>query len=570
MKADLRDRRFVFRFDEIRLEQSELNPAGSNFKLDNAYPAIGQALDDIYQVRIGTTPVDEAKRSVLERPLPIQKYLVAALDVALLYAPRSDAAAQSWLKDVLASVDTSPWRQRARQAVDAEDWQALESIVCEPAAERQPAADLLRYADRVPVKSTSKLAMLRHIQQAYPADFWANHELANTLFACQPPQLDESIRYFTAAVALRPQSSTAVVGLATALRHRGFHEQALVAYQEAQRLRPDNPRAHVGMGWSLRALNRDHEALAEMQEAIRLQPGYAIGYWGLSSVLMTQKKFPEAVEVAREAVRRDPRNSMFRIHLVNCLLRQELPAEAERELLEAIRLFPSEAAFRDSLGRALEAQQRFKDAEQAYLEAFRQDPSVATYRRALEAQQKFKAAGTGLAPTAEGFTSLFDGKDLAGWAAAEGGAGMWKIEDGALTCTGPRDHLLTTRNDFGDFHLRAEVKINASGNSGIYFRASKPLVLIGDYEAQITNNPGQQYKTGSLYGLVRLSESPVPPDTWFTLEIIAVGQRIQVLVNGQQTADYVESRAGRNTQGHIALQHHDPETRVYFRKIEIK
>jgi tetratricopeptide (TPR) repeat protein len=570
LKADQQDRRFVARFNDIRLEQSELNPGWSNFKMDNAYPAIGKALDDFYDLRIGTTPVVEAKRAVLARRLPIQQYLLAALEVALMYASRGDAAAQAWLKDVLASVDTSPWRQRARQAVEAEDWQALESIVCEQAAARQPAADLLRYADRVPVKSTSKLVMLRLIRRTYPADFWANHQLANTFFACQPPQLDESIRYFTAAVALRPQSSTAVVGLATALRHRGLHEQALDAYQDAQRVRADNARAHVGMGWSLLALNRDDEALAEMREATRLQPGYAIGYWGLSSALVKQKKLSEAVEMAREAVLLDPRNSMFRIHLVNCLLRQELPAEAERELLEALGLYPSEAALHDSLGRVLEAQLKFKGAEQAYLNAFRLDPSVATYRRALEAQQKFKAAGTGPTPPAEGFTPLFNGKDLSGWAAAQAGTGMWKIEDGALTCTGPRDHLLTTRNDFGDFHLRAEVKINANGNSGIYFRASKPLVLIGDYEAQITDNPGQRYKTGSLYGLVRLSESPVPRNTWFTLDIIAIGQGIQVLVNGKQTADYTESRQGRNAKGHLALQHHDPETRVFFHKIEIK
>jgi len=173
-------------------------------------------------------------------------------------------------------------------------------------------------------------------------------------------------------------------------------------------------------------------------------------------------------------------------------------------------------------------------------------------------------------PLAEGFTPLFNGKDLTDWASAGGGAGMWRIEDGALTCTGPRDHLLTTRGDFGDFHLRAEVRINFQGNSGIYFRAGKPLALIGDYEAQLTNNPGQQYKTGALYGLVHVRESPVQPETWFTLEIIAVGKRIRVLVNGKETADYTESRADRNTKGHIALQHHDPVTRVFFRKIEIK
>jgi len=116
---------------------------------------------------------------------------------------------------------------------------------------------------------------------------------------------------------------------------------------------------------------------------------------------------------------------------------------------------------------------------------------------------KLETADTKLTP-AEGFAALFNGKNLTGWAAAQDGTGMWRIEDGTLTCTGPMDHLLTIRNDFGDFHLRAEVKINAHGNSGIYFRTGKQLAVVGDYEAQITNNPDQPYKSGSLFDLVRV------------------------------------------------------------------
>src|SRR5262249_61834651 len=131
-----------------------------------------------------------------------------------------------------------------------------------------------------------------------------------------------------------------------------------------------------------------------------------------------------------------------------------------------------------------------------------------------------------------------------------GGRGSCRIEDGAITCTGPTDHLLTIRNDFGDFHVRAEVKINANGNSGVYFRTGKPLAFVGDYEAQITNKPGQPFKTGSLYNLVLVSESPVPPETWFTLEDIAAGKRIRAQVNGKGTADFHEHRPVRKTTGH--------------------
>jgi len=89
-------------------------------------------------------------------------------------------------------------------------------------------------------------------------------------------------------------------------------------------------------------------------------------------------------------------------------------------------------------------------------------------------------------------------------------------------------------------------------------------------DVTVTNNPGQPYKTGSLYGLVQVKESPAPADKWFTYEVIARGKRIRILVNGTETADYTETRVGRRDKGFIALQHHDAPTSVFFKKIEIK
>jgi hypothetical protein len=208
-----------------------------------------------------------------------------------------------------------------------------------------------------------------------------------------------------------------------------------------------------------------------------------------------------------------------------------------------------------------------KDGQRVPLE--RELVSIAKNGREV-VKVKLETGDRRLKPTTGAFTPLFNGKDLTGWTSMQGSVDAWRVEDGALTCSGPTNYLRSIRDDFGDFHLRAVVKINAGGNSGIYFRTGNQLVEVGDYEAQITNKSGQQEKTGSLYNLARVGESPVPPNTWFTLEIIAVGKQIRVLVNGTETANYTETRAGRKTKGHIALQHLDSETSVFFRKIEIK
>jgi serine/threonine protein kinase/formylglycine-generating enzyme required for sulfatase activity len=183
-------------------------------------------------------------------------------------------------------------------------------------------------------------------------------------------------------------------------------------------------------------------------------------------------------------------------------------------------------------------------------------------------------------PSAE-FVPLFNGRDLSGWKVHPSQPGKWRVADGVLIGSGDgTSHLYTDRDDFRDFHLRVEARINRGGNSGIMGRATfgpkwppnKPLWPLA-YEGQIYVGP-KDGKTGSLYladqgAVVRLKESPIAADEWFTEELIVEGNRIIVKVNGTTTADYVDTRRPLDV-GHIALQHHDAQTIVEFRKVEVR
>jgi len=194
------------------------------------------------------------------------------------------------------------------------------------------------------------------------------------------------------------------------------------------------------------------------------------------------------------------------------------------------------------------------------------------------------------APVADGWIALFNGKDLTGWQPHPEQPGNWRVEDGQLVGSGPGavSHLFSDRGDYEDFHLRAEARINFRGekgvyfgNSGIYFRASQTLSLMGrypaGYEAQIFAGDAtplvkgtERNRTGSLYGLKTYERIAPGADAgeWFTLEVIARGPRITIKVNGVTTVDEFEDTSFR--RGHFALQQAGPETVVQFRKIEIK
>jgi hypothetical protein len=71
----------------------------------------------------------------------------------------------------------------------------------------------------------------------------------------------------------------------------------------------------------------------------------------------------------------------------------------------------------------------------------------------------------------EKWVPLFDGKSLKGWK-LDNGRGKWTVEDGAIVGRMIHSSLFTERNDFRDFHLRVEAKINSRGNSGVVFRCA--------------------------------------------------------------------------------------------------
>jgi hypothetical protein len=154
------------------------------------------------------------------------------------------------------------------------------------------------------------------------------------------------------------------------------------------------------------------------------------------------------------------------------------------------------------------------------------------------------------------------------------------VEDGILIGTGGVSHLFTERGDYKNFHVRAEVKINDKGNSGLYVRTQfGPGFPLG-YEVQINATHGDPIKTGSIYPDYRqkdmkaikdniIRKAPHKPDEWFTLEAICVGPKITTLVNGKKLVEWKDPKY-RFKKGHFALQQHDPGSVVQFRKIEVK
>jgi hypothetical protein len=173
------------------------------------------------------------------------------------------------------------------------------------------------------------------------------------------------------------------------------------------------------------------------------------------------------------------------------------------------------------------------------------------------------------------WTAIFDGKSPVGWKADQNPQ-FWSVTDGAIVgrCRVGQRSFLYYNKRLTDFEATAEVKINETGNSGIYFRAV-PSVVKGvpqpvGYEAQVVGSRVRDtFRTGSLHGLARPSGTVPRDDEWFTLHLVAKGDRITVFINDQQVVDYVD-KANQYQSGYIALQLWNADTIVCFRNLRIK
>jgi hypothetical protein len=184
----------------------------------------------------------------------------------------------------------------------------------------------------------------------------------------------------------------------------------------------------------------------------------------------------------------------------------------------------------------------------------------------------------------EGWISLFDGATLEGWRVSEHPDSA-SVQDSVIVLAGPRAHVFyvgdVQNHDFKDFELKLEVLAKPGANSGVYFHTEyqdEGWPSRG-YEAQVNNTQSDWRRTGSLYGIEDVKESPVKDDEWWEYHLLVEGKRIVLTVNGQTTVDYTEGEDVKRPEdmkgrllssGTIALQCHDPGSEVHYRNIRIK
>lgn len=175
----------------------------------------------------------------------------------------------------------------------------------------------------------------------------------------------------------------------------------------------------------------------------------------------------------------------------------------------------------------------------------------------------------------EQWINLFDGKTFSGWKASENPA-TFTIADGMIQVFGERAHLFymgdVGKHNFKNFEWKAQVMTTPGSNSGMFIHTEYQETgwPSKGYEVQVNATHTDWRKTSSLYAVQDIKEAAHKDNEWFTQHIIVQGKKITIKVNDKIINEFTEGETGKLSSGTIAIQGHDPKSKVFYKDIMVK
>jgi arylsulfatase A-like enzyme len=195
----------------------------------------------------------------------------------------------------------------------------------------------------------------------------------------------------------------------------------------------------------------------------------------------------------------------------------------------------------------------------------------------------------------DGFTPLFNGKNLDGWS-PRGGTAKFEVKDGCIvgTCVPGSEstYLCTDRNDYSDFIFTCDLKWEVDGNTGVQFRSdfkTETSKKNGGTKRDVVFGPQLEMEgfskdrgwSGGIYGQScggyfyplwlkghEAARKALNKD-WNRMTVSAKGNVVKTWVNGVPCSHWVGD--GTYAKGFFALQvHKGKEGTILFKNLRVK
>ena len=270
LEAAQRDSRMIAGLETARYQEAEAGHEGG-FDYAGAVALYASAFRQDDKDWDSPEP-DKAAARINRRA--IREDLLAGLDEWAVITPNPEESTR--LRGIVQAADPDPGslQNRFRALLHRKDWDGLRRLAFGPESKDVPTARLV-HVGRELLRTGAVSEAVKFFKEANerrPGDFWIAFELAQASSEMKPPATDEAIRYYTAALMLRPNSVAVHINLGNALHDKHELDEAIAEFRKALQIQPDFAEAHSNLGSALHDKHELDEAIAEYRKAIQFQP----------------------------------------------------------------------------------------------------------------------------------------------------------------------------------------------------------------------------------------------------------------------------------------------------------
>lgn len=292
-----RELKFVQVLEEIRLDK--LSPVGEGDKFARAQAQYEVAFRDAGLFDMTPQPSVVAAQI---RSTGIASAIVVALDDWACCV--TDQNRRDQLFDVARQVDGDPITSQMRESELWTDRERLSAFVQNAKVSDRSLQLLIYMGERLRILGGDPVPLYKRLQQDYPDDFYVNLMLGVAAHQAKNPT--DAMRFYQAAIALRPAVAVPRSNLGKALADSGRMEESLEQFAIAMRLEPKSYEYRFNYALALRRLERNEQAVQELRLIPEDAPIYATSVGLIARCLVAQGKFSEALVESRRAIELKP------------------------------------------------------------------------------------------------------------------------------------------------------------------------------------------------------------------------------------------------------------------------